>query len=126
MSESNLLLQKLHPSEDAAYERGQQGHHGGKRTPRLPGTRAEVMHRLVEWLHNARDRDIFWLNGMAGTGKSTIADSLHRYARAMKVLGAGCFCSRDLENARDVFRIFPTIAYQLAINLPSQYRTFLL
>jgi MoxR-like ATPase len=54
------------------------------------------------------------MNGMAGTGKTTIAyslcDALHSACR----LGASFFRSRLLPSYRDITRIFPTLAYQLA------------
>ena len=80
------------------------------------------MNALDEWLDDFNGPSVYWLNGMAGTGKSTIADSLHILAHLRKALGGGFFCSRDFESARDVRKIVPTIAYQLAHNLPSPYR----
>jgi len=68
---------------------------------------------------------VFWLNGMAGTGKSTIADSLVRYARSEGIFGAAFFCSRYFETARDINRIFPLIAFQLSYRHP-EYRNSLL
>ena len=78
---------------------------------------------LIEWLYDVDDYRIFWLNGMAGTGNSTIANSLYRCALSRGMLCTGHFCSRDwdLESARDIFRIFPTVAYQYARVLPPQY-----
>ena len=88
----------------------------------MPGTRVKLMNALDQWLDDPNGPPVYWLNGMAGTGKSTIADSLYILAHLRKVLGAGYFCSRDFESARDVRKIVPTIAYQLAHNLPSSYR----
>ncbi|TCD62238.1 hypothetical protein EIP91_007197 [Steccherinum ochraceum] len=123
--EATVLLQKLRHSEDAAYEMGQREDHTGKRTHCMPGTRTETLGRLELWLADDGDYRLFWLNGMAGTGKSTIADSLARYARSEGIYGAGFFCSRDFDNARDLNRIFPSLAYQLAFRVP-QYRDQLL
>ncbi|KAH8085425.1 hypothetical protein BXZ70DRAFT_900107, partial [Cristinia sonorae] len=100
------------------YEKGQQESKSGKRTHCLAQTRVEILGRLELWLVSTEDYRVFWLNGMAGTGKSTIADSLVRYARAEGCLGAAFFCSRDFETARDINRIFPTIAFQLAHSIP--------
>jgi len=61
---------------------------------------------------------IFWLNGMAGTGKSTIAQTIaHRYHDA-NLLGASFFCSRDNADRSNSNMIFPTIAYQLCLFQP--------
>lgn len=55
---------------------------------------------------------------MAGTGKSTIADSVVMYARTQGMSGASFFCSRDFATASDVYRIIPTIVYELAHSIP--------
>lgn len=38
----------------------------------LPGTRTELLCQIAEWATSSRSKPIYWLNGMAGTGKSTI------------------------------------------------------
>ena len=112
-----LLLQKLHHSEDAAYERGQQDGRNGKRTSSLPGTRVKILNALDQWLDDSDGPPVYWLNGMAGTGKSTIADSLYRAARQADIPVAGFFCSRDYESARKTLHIFSSLAHQLAFPL---------
>jgi hypothetical protein len=57
---------------------------------------------------------VFWLNGLAGTGKSTIAQSFAEAVAADGSLGASFFCSRDYLNRKELKNIFPTLAYQLA------------
>jgi hypothetical protein len=61
---------------------------------------------------------VFWLNGLAGTGKSTIAQSFSEAVAANGSLGASFFCSRDYFDRRELKRIFPTLAYQLACRYP--------
>ncbi|TCD70753.1 hypothetical protein EIP91_001782 [Steccherinum ochraceum] len=117
-TEAAVLLQKLRHSEEAAYEMGQREDNAGNRTHCLPGTRTEILGKVELWLADDDDYRLFWLNGMAGTGKSTIADSLARYARSEGIYGAGFFCSRDFDNARDLTRILPSLAYQLAFRVP--------
>jgi hypothetical protein len=65
---SSELLAKLEPVRNAGY---QAGHH--ERC--LPGTRESVLQDIVLWAKNPQDQNVFWLNGLAGTGKSTIAQS---------------------------------------------------
>jgi len=62
--------------------------------------------------------DIFWLNGLAGTGKSTIAQTFAERSFADGRLGASFFCSRDSEDQNNLRAIFPTIAFQLAKKEP--------
>ena len=61
---------------------------------------------------------MFWLNGLAGTGKSTIAQSFSEMAVNEGILGASFFCSRDYLNRKELKKIFPTLAYQLAYHYP--------
>jgi hypothetical protein len=61
----------------------------------------------------AGDTCIFWINGSAGTGKTTIAYTIAKDCRAQDVLGASFFCSRDDADCSNSGLIFTTIAYQL-------------
>ena len=57
---------------------------------------------------------VYWLNGLAGTGKSTIAQTIAERVFAEGQLGASFFCSRDFEDRSNLHIIFPTLAVQLA------------
>ena len=61
---------------------------------------------------------MFWLNGLAGTGKSTIAQSFSEAIVKDGFLGASFFCSRDYLDRRELKNVFPTLAYQLACRYP--------
>ncbi|CAE6455424.1 unnamed protein product [Rhizoctonia solani] len=54
------------------------------------------------------------MNGMAGTGKTTIAYTFCEQLEERKLLAASFFCARSSADCRNVSRIVPTIAYQLA------------
>ena len=56
---------------------------------------------------------IFWINGSAGTGKTTIAYTIAQACDRKKILGASFFCSRDDASSSNPNLIFTTIAYQL-------------
>lgn len=70
-----------------------------------------------DWVHDRNKPPIFWLSGMAGTGKSTIAKT---FAQSLDgpnpkyYLGASFFCSRDDERLSRDHLIIPNLAYQLA------------
>jgi len=51
---------------------------------------------------------------LAGTGKSTIAQTVAERLFADGQLGASFFCSRDFEDRSNLHSIFPTLAVQLA------------
>ena len=62
---------------------------------------------------------IYWLSGMAGTGKTTIAYSFSESLEKNHMLGTTFFCSRAQEDAKNPHLIFPTIACGLAQRFPS-------
>ncbi|KAJ7696291.1 hypothetical protein B0H17DRAFT_407217 [Mycena rosella] len=76
-------------------------------------TRVGLISRLKEWARDAQSSPIFWLSGMAGTGKSTVAYTLCQHWRKEHRLGASFFCSRNDEKARSRASIIPTIVRQL-------------
>ena len=83
----------------------------------LPNTRVEVLERIRAWADGDDTRHIFWLRGLAGTGKSTIARTVAQENYIRKRLGASFFFSRgggDVGNAR---KFVATIAVQLAVHI---------
>ena len=80
----------------------------------LRGTRKDILNQIETWADGCDDRCIFWLNGMAGTGKSTIARTIARRYHERGHLGASFFFSRDQQDLRHAGRLFPSIATQLA------------
>jgi hypothetical protein len=56
------------------------------------------------------------LNGLAGTGKTTVAQTVAERLFADGTLGASFFYSRDFEDRSNLQLIFPTLAVQLARN----------
>ena len=106
-----VLLNGMHHTSDA-------GHHSGNRQGCLRGTRQEVFLQLEGWLEDEQDRRVFWLNGLVGTGKSTIAQTFAETSFADGKLGASFFCSRDFDDRSNLQAIFPTLAFQLAYRYP--------
>ena len=91
---------------------------GGDRQGCLKGTRKAVLWEIENWLMDEQGKRIFWLNGLAGTGKSTIAQTVAETAFADGKLGASFFCSRDFQDRSNLRMIFPTLAFQLAYQYP--------
>ncbi|KAL4763396.1 NACHT and WD repeat domain-containing protein [Aspergillus foveolatus] len=83
----------------------------------LPGTRQELLQQVQDWGRSG-DRGIFWLSGMAGTGKSTIARTAARTFKADGVLGASFFFKRGRGDRSSAAKLFPTIVKQLAVHIP--------
>jgi len=78
-----------------------------------------VLEEIELWTGDFKESPVFWLNGLAGTGKSTIAQTIAERAFAGGLLGASFFCSRDFQDRSDLHFIFPTLAFQLAHKYPS-------
>ncbi|CAE6503388.1 unnamed protein product [Rhizoctonia solani] len=86
------------------------------------GTRQPQIESLLEWALNPHTGRICWMNGMAGTGKTTIAYSVCSALEQRSALGASFFCSRSIPECRQVKHIIPTIAYQIArYSLPFRF-----
>src|ERR1700753_2284537 len=78
-------------------------------------TRQKILNLLMDWALLVGGPMFFWLCGMAGTGKTTIAYSFCEWLEQKELLGASFFCSRTLEETRDIKAVFPSIARELAI-----------
>jgi len=72
----------------------------------------------MEWAKDPRSSRLYWMNGMAGTGKTTIAYSFCEQLQDCGLLGANFFCSRSLAECSDIRRIISTTARQLARSCP--------
>ena len=72
------------------------------------------MDEIELWTRDFDKPPVYWLNGLAGTGKSTIAQTIADRTIADGRLGASFFCSRDFEDRSSLQTIFPTLAVQLA------------
>ena len=73
----------------------------------------------MTWADDPQGRCIFWLKGMAGTGKSTISRTVARSFSNRGVLGASFFFKRGERGRGNATLLFPTIASQLAVEEPA-------
>jgi hypothetical protein len=106
-------LKKLGWVERVEYDTGPRNLRG----PCTPQTRERILDDLMAWATNDSARPVYWLAGMAGTGKTTIAYSLCERLREAGLLCASFFCTRTLDPTREPRAIIPTIAYQIATRL---------
>ncbi|KAF5628968.1 G-protein beta WD-40 repeat-containing protein [Fusarium sp. NRRL 52700] len=76
----------------------------------LENTRVDVLHQIEEWAVDLGSTTLFWLNGMAGTGKSTIARTVaHRLAMSGR-LGGSFFFKRGEADRDNPTKLFTTLA----------------
>jgi hypothetical protein len=84
----------------------------------LDNTRVDILYRIYTWANEQDEQGIFWLNGLAGTGKSTIARTITRRYFEQKSLGASFFFSRGVGDVSYAGKFFTNIARQLAKSIP--------
>jgi hypothetical protein len=85
----------------------------------LAGTRIDLLREIHRWGDGQDARCIFWLNGLAGTGKSTIARSVARSYYNKQRLAASFFFSRGGGDVSHAGMFVTSIAVQLADNVPA-------
>ena len=112
MTAEAIFLNNFRCAQGAEYRHG-------NRNGCLKGTRGAVLEVIEHWTGNFDKPPVYWLNGLAGTGKTTIAQTIAERTFANGQLGASFFCSRDFEDRSNLRFIFPTLAVQLARKYPS-------
>ena len=84
----------------------------------LPGTRVQLLSDIAAWADGADDKSVFWLDGAAGTGKSTIARSVARDCYDRGRLGGSFFFTRGGGDCGHADKLVTTLAAQLLDNIP--------
>jgi hypothetical protein len=85
----------------------------------LDGTREDILLQMVTWTRETSPTmSIFWLAGLAGTGKSAITKSYCEMVSSSDLILATFFASRNSADRRDPFNIIRTFAYELAVAHP--------
>ncbi|TFK25099.1 hypothetical protein FA15DRAFT_372356 [Coprinopsis marcescibilis] len=86
-------------------------------------TREAVQTDIMAWLCQSWDvalpMDLLWLTGVAGTGKSAIAQSIAETCARQGILAATFFFSFRSQETNNYGRLVTTLAYQLALKIPS-------
>jgi hypothetical protein len=85
----------------------------------MVNTRTEVLSTIYSWVESHKNTSdaprIFWLDGLAGTGKSTIAQSVAEHCAKKGCLGASFFFSREDSSRSSLKLVFTTIAEQFVL-----------
>ena len=130
---SNTDIAGLHHAAGARFDAN------AGREECIGSTCMEILLAIYRWIENEElplatgsDRQleicrkllILWINGMAGTGKSTIAQTVAHWCDRHGLLGASFFCAR-FGDRNNIQLIFPTIALHLATHpsAPASFRT---
>ncbi|RYO90009.1 hypothetical protein DL763_005461 [Monosporascus cannonballus] len=107
-------LAKLPFAEGASFD----SHSDEHDTRCHPGTRTDLLRQITEWARDPQGKCIFWLNGMAGTGKSTVSRTVAQSFASKDQLGASFFFKRGEGDRGNAARFFTTITAQLVLKLP--------
>ncbi|KAJ5364524.1 uncharacterized protein N7496_010237 [Penicillium cataractarum] len=103
----------------------------GQKTPGcLEGTQVKTLQAIQNWLECPQSGNIYWLSGMAGTGKSTISRTVAMACGRKRtmvnqeplprniLLGACFFFDKNDNDRKTAKRLFTTICSDLTTNLP--------
>lgn len=110
-----MLLSKLKPVENAYCSTEENDRC-------LETTRIALRERIDEWIgydyspgeHDGLADNVFWLHGMAGIGKTTVANTVAHMVNERKLPLSCFFCKRDDPERSDPKRLFPTLASRFA------------
>jgi hypothetical protein len=85
----------------------------------LPNTRVELLREIHSWADRQDDQCIFWLSGLAGTGKSTVAQTVAHSYHEKQRLAASFFFSRGGGDVGHARKFVTSIAVDIANNVPA-------
>jgi hypothetical protein len=88
----------------------------------LLNTRVDLLQEISGWADGQDESCIFWLNGLAGSGKSTIARTVASRYFNQKRLGASFFFARGGGDVGYADKFVTSIAVQLASGVPTLRR----
>ncbi|KAH7092896.1 hypothetical protein BKA62DRAFT_601749, partial [Auriculariales sp. MPI-PUGE-AT-0066] len=82
------------------------------------GTRTEILSDIRTWVLSEYGPIVYWLAGLAGTGKTTITSSICRQLVAAGINVVSFFISRDSPERNTLSSVVTTLAHQLAQSNP--------
>ncbi|KAF8811554.1 WD40 repeat-like protein [Phlegmacium glaucopus] len=120
----HVVFQSLRLSHDAAFSAAI--NINVSRGPCTEGTRVDIIEQIMRW---AKENDpekaptVYWLNGLAGLGKTTIAYTICKLLEEADVPFTSFFCSRQLDSknskllittlCRDLAELFSSYASEV-------------
>jgi hypothetical protein len=106
------LLDRLSPVHSAVHD------HAKAAPSCLNDTRVELLAEIAGWMADPSAQPVYWLKGVAGTGKTAIAQSVASMADAKecrRLIGSFFFSRTGAVDRRNAAAVIPTLTYQLAL-----------
>lgn len=85
----------------------------------LESTRVQLQEDIERWTQDPKGATFFWLQGVAGTGKSTVARTVANTLHSHGLLGASFFFKRSHAERGNADLFFSSLASQLAKVVPA-------
>jgi hypothetical protein len=76
----------------------------------------DLLATIADWMKDRSGPSVYWLSGAAGTGKTTVSQSVAKTAKELGFLTVAFFFSRSSDDRRSYGNVIPTLAYQLGSN----------
>src|SRR5258707_12888547 len=118
-----LFLHRVLPrAPDAGYDTNRPGAPSGC----FKGTRVEILHSIMAWLGRPVmdvSKPIYWVNGLAGIGKSTIARTVAEQVDGLPLQMASFFFARNNDALSNAKLFVTSIAFRLAEIFPKFMET---
>ncbi|KAJ5501965.1 hypothetical protein N7463_004839 [Penicillium fimorum] len=109
-----MVLAELKIAEEARYN----ANTGEEYQECLQETRKELLRDIRSWATHPDKKPVFWLQGMAGTGKSTVSRTVARWLDNEGLLGGSFFFKKGGTDREDAKRLFTTLTKQILERLP--------
>src|SRR5258708_30964327 len=115
-----LFLYRVLPrAPDAGYDTNRPG----APSSCFKGTRVEILDSIMAWLVTDVSRPIYWMNGLAGIGKSTIAGTVAEQVNGLGLPMASFFFARHNDALSNAKLFVTSIAFRLAEIFPKFMET---
>ena len=87
-----------------------------------PGTHEKVLNAITDWVDEPDpEKRILWVNGLGGTGKSTIAQTIIKHYKDSRI-AATFFFLKGHADCGHANRLFTTLAWQMTKSIPETHQ----